>query len=197
MNAELMPEQPAQNPDTNGLGLASFIISLVGIFSVGILSIIGVVMGAIAMRREPKGFAIAGFVIGLVGLLWGCILGAFLLLVMIPAGIGLGAGIMAMVYSQIGDGIEAMNKASKVITKWQTTHNGSLPSSIDGTAALKAAGIEGVYELIDGDEYELTLTIDENGSPWTFYGEYDEDGDREKFRWKSDDGSSHGTWNWD
>ncbi len=55
---------------TNGLGLAGFIVSLVGLCSGGALSPIGLILSFVALFRVPRGFAIAGFVIGLAGTLW-------------------------------------------------------------------------------------------------------------------------------
>ena len=61
--------QPVRIPDPqrNGMGLAGFIISLVGFCTGGLLSPIGLVLSFIAMFRKPRGLAIAGFVIGLIG----------------------------------------------------------------------------------------------------------------------------------
>ena len=49
-----------KKPETNGLGLAGFIVSLVGICSGGVLSPIGLVLSIVGLFREPRGFAIAG-----------------------------------------------------------------------------------------------------------------------------------------
>jgi hypothetical protein len=59
-------------PASNDLGLAGFIVSLLGlVLSGGLLCPVGLVLSAMALRREPRGFAVAGFVIGLVGTLMG------------------------------------------------------------------------------------------------------------------------------
>ncbi|GAB4521092.1 MAG: hypothetical protein Tsb0013_24510 [Phycisphaerales bacterium] len=60
--------EPHAAPPSNGLGLAGFILSLVGLLSCGLLTPLGVLFSLIGLRREPRGFAIAGTVIGLVGL---------------------------------------------------------------------------------------------------------------------------------
>ncbi|MCC9605360.1 DUF4190 domain-containing protein [Blastopirellula sp. JC732] len=56
-----------QPSDPNNMGLAGFIVSLVGLVSCGLLSPIGMVLSLFGMRKQPKGLAIAGFVMGLVG----------------------------------------------------------------------------------------------------------------------------------
>ena len=197
MNVQLTPEdsdggRPAD--EQNGLGTASFVCSIVGLFSAGILSLVGLILGAIAMRREPKGLAIAGFVIGLVGTLFGCIVAAVLIAMISTLGMGLSTGIMAMIYSQIEVGVTRIDDASEIIVKWEESHNGVLPSAEAGNAALKAAGFGATYRVIDGDEFELELVIGDE-DPWTFSAEFDADGDRTSLRWKSESGQSHGNWN--
>jgi len=195
MNA-LTPEPPYQSQaDTNGLGMASFIISLVGLFSAGTLSLVGMVMGAIAMRREPKGLAIAGFVIGLIGCLMGCLIIADFMGAISLAGLGLSAGIMTMIVSGLEDDMNALDDASIVVSTWQSSHGGELPKSSEGTAALHAAGIDGVYRFIDAGDYELTVTLELDSNNWTFIGGYDENGNRERLEWDSN-GGSHGTVNY-
>jgi hypothetical protein len=73
--------------ETNGLGVAGFILSLLGLFTAGTLSLIGVILSLVALGRQPRGFAIAGIVIGLLGL---C--GWFVAIVLL----GVGAAILAV-----------------------------------------------------------------------------------------------------
>jgi len=69
--------QPASAPPVrteNGLGIAGFICSLIGVVSCGLLSPIGLILSIVAMFREPRGFAIAGLVLGLIGSFWALIM---------------------------------------------------------------------------------------------------------------------------
>lgn len=52
---------------TNRLGIAGFICSLIGLLTLGILSPLGLVISLAAMFRPPRGFAIAGAVLGILG----------------------------------------------------------------------------------------------------------------------------------
>jgi hypothetical protein len=52
---------------SNGLGIAGFIVSLVAFATCGILSPIALLLSFIALFRRPRGFAFAGFILGLVG----------------------------------------------------------------------------------------------------------------------------------
>src|SRR6186713_2362470 len=57
-------------PQENTLGIVGFIVSLFGFF-VCIAALVGLVLSLMGLRREPKGFAIAGTVIGGLGtLMW-------------------------------------------------------------------------------------------------------------------------------
>lgn len=63
-------EQPYARPPKkdNGMGLSGFIVSLVGLFLCGIPSVIGLIISAIALKKEPRGLAIAGVIIGIIGM---------------------------------------------------------------------------------------------------------------------------------
>ncbi|MBT7351168.1 MAG: hypothetical protein HN811_01770, partial [Phycisphaerae bacterium] len=185
-------------PDENGLGLASFIVSILGLVSAGILSPVGAVMGLIAIRREPRGFAIAGLVIGLVGSIWICLVSALFLAFFGVMGVGLASMVMSLVYTQIEQGLNTLTNASGVIAQWQLTHDGQLPTTEQGTLALQSAGFTGSYKWLDEDDFSIELVIDNgDGDPWTFTAEYAADGDRETLSWRSESGFSHGNWNFD
>jgi hypothetical protein len=60
------PYLPAR--ETNGLGVAGFVISLIGlVLTGGVLCPIGLVISLVALGRRPRGFAIAGTVLGFLG----------------------------------------------------------------------------------------------------------------------------------
>ena len=197
--ARLSPEDRWDHqPDENGLGLASFIVSIIGLVSAGILSPVGAVMGLIAIRREPRGFAIAGLVIGLLGSIWICFVSALFLAFFGVMGVGLASMVMSLVYAQIEQGLNTLTNASGVIAQWQLTHDGQLPTTEQGTLALQSAGFTGSYKWLDEDDFSIELVIDNgDGDPWTFTAEYAADGDRETLSWRSESGFSHGNWNFD
>lgn len=68
-----MADTPQKSTGTNGLAIASFILSLVG------LGVIGLVLGIIALNQikktgeQGKGFAITGIVLGVLSVLAGII----------------------------------------------------------------------------------------------------------------------------
>ncbi len=52
----------------NGLGLFSFILSVLGLSTCGTLSAVSLVLSIIGLKREPRGTAVAGFILSLLGL---------------------------------------------------------------------------------------------------------------------------------
>jgi len=81
-----LPTDPVYAPGipqadrSNTLGLAGFITSLVGFaLTGGLLCPVGLILSLIALRRQPRGFAIAGVVLGVMGSCGGCIIALFVL----------------------------------------------------------------------------------------------------------------------
>ena len=54
-------------PNSNSLATAGLIVSIVGLFTAGILSPIGLLMSIFAFFKPPRGMAVAGIVIGGLG----------------------------------------------------------------------------------------------------------------------------------
>jgi general secretion pathway protein G len=72
MNQDFVPYQQVRQ--ANGLGVAAFICSLVGLFTGGILSPIGLILSLVALGRQPRGMAVAGLILGLLGTCGGIVL---------------------------------------------------------------------------------------------------------------------------
>jgi len=84
------PDAPAGASPRNDLALAGFIISIAGFLTAGILCPVGLVISLVALGREPRGFAIAGAIIGGLGSCTALLVGGMILL-------GLGAGLLAAI----------------------------------------------------------------------------------------------------
>jgi hypothetical protein len=56
--------------ESNALGMVGFIVSLVALATCGVLSPIALVLSLFGLRKRPKGFAVAGAVIGGIGTVW-------------------------------------------------------------------------------------------------------------------------------
>lgn len=59
-----------QAPETNGLGTAGFIVSLISFFLCGLSSPVGLLLSGLALFKRPRGLAIAGTILGLLGSAW-------------------------------------------------------------------------------------------------------------------------------
>jgi hypothetical protein len=140
------PIEP-QEPRSNGLGVAGFVVSLVGLFTCGCLSVVGLGLSSFALARKPRGFAIAGFIIGLFGLLELLAVGVFVLVY---------GGLI------IGPAVEDGHKVSIEIKTYQQNHNGAMPTSWADLPAMSGGikdrwGHPYHYKLLsDGKRVELT-----------------------------------------
>lgn len=77
---------------SNAMGIAGFVCSLVGLVSVGSLSPVGLILSLIGLGREPRGLAIAGVILGVLGTCgWGIFWLIWILLIAAGVGIALGA----------------------------------------------------------------------------------------------------------
>lgn len=94
---------------SNSLGVAGFVVSLTGLIATcGVISPIGLVLSFFALFRKPRGFAFAGFVLGLVGSVWVFVA---LLAGLVAAG-GVAAGVhMARQHMEYADDYKAIAAA--------------------------------------------------------------------------------------
>jgi hypothetical protein len=114
-------------PTSNGLGIAGFIVSLVGFISCGILSPIGLLLSLIALFRPPRGFAVAGFILGLIGSIIPAIFIAFF---------GLAIFSVATLGKPGFQTLFAMGEAQTQIDSHVRSHGNALPDDADGQAAI-------------------------------------------------------------
>jgi len=136
-----------QQPQSNGLGVAGFVVSLVGWFTCGGLCPLGMILSFFAMFKEPRGLAIAGFIIGLLGSGFLLLFGLAFILAMI--GVGTAAAItMQMMQMAVVEGA-AMQYYNA---------NGVLPTESQLVAEIGPDGLElsGVqYRLVSDTEFEI------------------------------------------
>ncbi|HVS72171.1 MAG TPA: DUF4190 domain-containing protein [Phycisphaerae bacterium] len=116
-------------PRSNGLAIAGFVTSLVGIVTCGLLCPIGLILSFIALFRRPRGFAVAGFIIGIVGtliplvifLIWGAAVFAIFGLAVAASG-----------------GLQTLQSMTTAETRIHTAYaeHTSLPTDDDGDALI-------------------------------------------------------------
>ena len=123
---------------SNNLGLAGFITSLVGaVMTAGFLCPVGLILSLIALRRQPRGFAIAGTVIGALGSCGGC----FALAIGLPLLAG-GAVLLAMLGFVAGGGVPALHTIDHMLQvrgaiETYERANGRLPASLSDLSMPK------------------------------------------------------------
>lgn len=78
-------------PENDGMAVAGFVCSLLGIISCGFLSPVGLILSWISLSRKSSGLATAGLVIGIIGSLWIIIALVFGLFAVILGAIGVAA----------------------------------------------------------------------------------------------------------
>lgn len=136
---------------TNGLGLAGFITSLVGLVSCGLISPIGFLMSFFGLFKSPRGFALAGFVLGGLGSLW-------ILFVTAIAGIIIGLPILAGIrIPEVSTPIRIL-VGSGIVEEYKAEH-GRLPDLAEWEKLVESSWIT----MTDGWDQAFQYTLDENG----------------------------------
>ena len=142
---------------TNGLGVAGFVLSLVGWFSCGFFSPLALILSAVALRREPRGLAIAGLILGILGSTWFIIGGLGFILALL--GIGAAANFVAMEASTD----LTLTQVASVVSSYQE-ETGELPrDEAEFAKILSASGLERMdawdhplrYRRLAEGEFEL------------------------------------------
>lgn len=146
------PSPPYQKESSNELGLIGFILSLVGLFLCGV-GVIGFIVSLLGLRREPKGFAIAGTIIGgLTTAFWGLIATIYGAMLLTCIGIGSSAvreGQMTITTRN------AMKGATAEIQSYEAL-NGKLPDGIEGNKLILEYKDAWDHEM----QYEAALDTD-------------------------------------
>lgn len=111
-------------PPENKLGRRGFWTSLFGLATCGLLSPVGLTMSFLALSKKPRGAALAGVFLGLIGSAWVALLGA--------AMIGSAQGAAAMQAQRLETQTQtAMVQAEGVISHHRGD-TGRLPEGIEG-----------------------------------------------------------------
>jgi hypothetical protein len=140
---------------TNGLGTAGFVISLISFLCLGgLISPISLIMCGVAMRKEPKGLAIAGLILSIVGSLWLIIAVVFIGLGAIMAALGLG-----VIAVQMEEAQDEMGEIAQAIRAVETAQ-GAPPTSL-GALSLGADLLEDPW----GEPYNYEVS----GGQWRLY----------------------------
>jgi hypothetical protein len=116
---------------SNGLGIAGFITSLVSLFVCGgCLSPVALILSAIALFGKPKGFAIAGTIISVIGMI------PLLLIIVVPV---MMIGLLSSAFASVGFSGFVVDMQGFAITSQIDAYidqNGSVPASLASVQTL-------------------------------------------------------------
>jgi hypothetical protein len=119
----------AHLPERNGLGVAGFVCSLVGLVTAGILCPIGLLLSLVALGRRPRGFAIAGVILGLVGSCGGLIVAAVIVSLVLAGGAAVALAVLISDPQRLEISTDMVTIAAAVQQYKQ--QNRVLPASLD------------------------------------------------------------------
>ncbi|PHS11415.1 MAG: hypothetical protein COA78_09840 [Blastopirellula sp.] len=162
--------------ETNTMGLVGFIFSLVGFISCGLLSPIALLVSLIGLLKAPRGFAIAGSAISLLGTIFLGTIGYGLVMTYLFVSAGVNATL------QVGSIENARQEIRTYIEE-----NDSLPASDVGQALLDKTRTSVRYKLTNDDPENGTATMTYHGADWQFDTEddYTEEFTKEEFLFRS------------
>jgi hypothetical protein len=141
-------------PVSNNLGIAGFVLSLVGLFACGgLLCPVGALLSFIAMFKQPRGFAVGGLIIGVIGS-FGFII--FLLL----GGLAFVAAVLGFAWLS-GPTIQttsSMVESERIIVEYRDEH-GAFPDGVQGNLMIRdhtdAWATPLHYERVSDDAFEI------------------------------------------
>jgi hypothetical protein len=162
------------HPPSNNLGLAGFVTSLLGLISCGVLSPIGLLLSLIGLTKQPRGFAIAGTIIGLIGSIFLVVAGVGFVMAMMGLGVAaktFGEDLAAhqaalQAYSQIQQQKQAgktldTNAASVIASAHKDPWGTPLRAEIaaDGTLTIITAGRDKKFDTPDDVRFDKTKLL--------------------------------------
>ena len=139
--------------ESNGLGVAGFFISLIGLFiPTGIVALLGLLISLVALGRQPRGFAGLGVLIGLFGtVVW--------LAVMVVAVLGA---------ATVGVGILICGAAAFILTQPETIEVTSDMINVTLAVAEYKEEHQSLPADLSGLGLELTTLTDPWGKPYSY-----------------------------
>jgi hypothetical protein len=119
---------PGVVPRTSGLAISSLILGILGIITCGISSLVGIILGSVALAQIKKsGGQLKGEGLAIAGL---CVSGLFLLFVPVSAGLLLPALAKAKVRAQRIQCISNMKQINAQLQMWSLDHGGKFPPDL-------------------------------------------------------------------
>jgi hypothetical protein len=145
--------------EKNSLAIIGLTVSVVGLFTLGILSPLGLAASIAGALRPPRGTAIAGILLGLVGTILLLVYTLPRYLPPVVREVGVGATANDMIVSRSAQDTYILLRGVADLLDERRPDNGDAPSPADGqanTAGRQDAWITGIrYALIDDKSFEV------------------------------------------
>lgn len=159
--AAYFPSHASPGPlsSVNGLAIAGLVCAIAGCISGGVLSPVGLVLSLIALGRSPRGVAVAGVIVSLLGM--GCLTGVLVAAIAAPILAILGIlGVASVVAA--GPGLQAASDIDSLSHSVQAYYadRGTLPSNLGELAPT--------FYAMPTDREALT---DPWGKPYLYHAE--------------------------
>ncbi|MEE8478312.1 MAG: type II secretion system protein GspG [Gemmatimonadales bacterium] len=146
--------------ESNGLGVAGFFISLIGLFiPTGVVALLGLLISLVALGRQPRGFAGLGVLIGLFGtVVWLAVM-VFAVLGAATLGVGIlicGAAAFILTQPETIEVTSDMINVTLAVAEYEEEHQ-SLPEDLSGlglalTTLTDPWGKPYFYKLAEGED---------------------------------------------
>jgi len=171
-------EQPAQQHqvngapisanEANGLAIAGFVISLVGLCSGGVLSPIGLILSIVAATRPPRTLAVWGIVLGVIGSCGWLVAIVFIPMIVLGLMVAIGMGAAAAGFAAYFSP-EIHTKIELEVLKSQigmyVDENGKAPGALTDLPNISADSIM----LKDGWDHDYVYEVQPDGVTWKLF----------------------------
>ena len=136
-------------PPSNAVGVVGFVFAIIGFVTCGLVSPLALLISLVGIFKAPRGFAVAGTIIGLLGTVWLFAIGFALIMSVGVAKDAVESGVHTFATAA------AFERGRIAVEAYQQEH-GSLPDGIEGNKL--------VLDLQDGWEQPIHYTLAEDGS---------------------------------
>lgn len=156
----------ARRKQSNGFGVAGFVLSILGFFTCGVLSPLGLLFSTLGIFRAPRGLATAGLVMGMAGT------GAVGLFVAALSHESHVHHDVAVRHYESHRTSERINQAKQEIEQYRLEHEGRMPEGVQGNKIVVL--IEDGWKTSLGYEPDDTGYVVRSAGPDHQFNTYDD-----------------------
>jgi hypothetical protein len=178
MTADQNASEVGPEKQSNGIGTAGFIVSLVAVPTCGVLSPVALVLSLLGLKKRPNGLAIAGTVIGAVGTVWLALVGVGMVMAFlglkkvaketggdVPTTVAMGGAMAAIISHVSQDGkLPESAAGNALIAEFKDSAGRALRYEPSGqNFVIRGAGKDGVFDTPDDVTMQSTTETTTTG----------------------------------